>query len=205
MKKILILIFSTIFFVSGYSQASKFSIGTEFGPSIATLKRNPMDNGFHSKYGFSTGISIEYLFSNHFSLKSGLFYDTKGAKIKSYDYERPDIEFNYDCISLPVLISFSIGNNARVNFSSGCFLGYFLSAKDSATISYKNEEYNDNNHEVTKIDFGLAFELGLTIPVSEKIALSYSVKDNLGMRRVSRFEADKTYFINFSMGIKYKI
>ena len=99
MKKLILLLFPIIFCFSSFSQynyagkwPSKFRIGVEGGVSLISFFGNVTTEKTHiGTVGFNSGVFIQYSFNQllhpdstakttmHFGLKSGIYFDRKGA------------------------------------------------------------------------------------------------------------------------------
>ena len=71
---------------------------------------------------FNAGVIGEYYFSNRWSLRSGLVYDSKGSKVKLSGEEYID-KLNY--IAVPLHANWHFGSNRNWFLNFGPTLGFF--------------------------------------------------------------------------------
>jgi len=142
----------------------------EFGVNLGFNKSTVADNKTTSDAGtgFNIGGSVDYYFSNRWSLKGKLIYDQKGWD-NDYieDYYTGNVyptNFNVNYLTVPVMANWHFGRTRNWYLNFGPYIGFLLSAKDTHFGADVSSAFNAT-------DFGLALGIGVKIPVSDKIKI----------------------------------
>lgn len=217
MKKLTEILFLllNIAILPAYGQ---LSLGIEASPSMIFLRGNDFIKQHHlPTLGFSGSLWGQYHISQHFYIKTGFGFERKGSftneEVKDMNGQPLDnvtanINFNY--LNIPLLFGATIGNKRRFYVNGGPFLGYLL----KQTFVYRGETIpktiQDNTHLDKKLDLGASLGLGFILPFKEKFAYSFEIRNNLGLRNVSKVPVfnngtTKTNSTNLLMGFVYKI
>jgi opacity protein-like surface antigen len=217
MNKFALLIPMFLCCLISYGQNSKTTIELELTPTIVSIKAT-LGNAYDPRLSFTTGFTLERLINNHFSLKTGLNYERKGAK----QYALIDDEFgsllgtreikiNQDYLTMPILISSYTEGKAKFYLNAGPFLGLMLSNKTifGAIGGHPKETINDTN--IRKIDLGFIFGAGVNITINENIILDIGLRNNMGLFNTSKIDlaingiqySNKTNSFGLQLGIKF--
>ncbi|WP_454490083.1 porin family protein [Arcticibacter tournemirensis] len=160
--------------------------GFHVGYNAATVTSD--DNITNSKYrsGFNAGVSVDYFFSDRWSIKGELTYDQKGWNNGYFDSGSGPVTTNYhlDYLTIPVMANWHFGRTRNWYLNFGPYVGVLLSASETARDT-------DIKSILSSTDFGLDAGIGVKIPVSEKTKFFIElngqsgftdlVKDNTGM------------------------
>lgn len=153
------LIFVLIFILfNNVLNAQNHLVGVQFGVNNTNVTDKNFFEDKISKNGFSGGITYEYNFKNNFSLGADLLYSQKG--FGNYlilgDVLDPVfggngtgdpggitiIYFQYDYITIPICLSYKVGNKYYLFTTVGLAPSYLVSAKtyfeDSDNVLYNN-------------------------------------------------------------------
>ncbi len=189
MKKIFVLVaFSTLVFTV-FAQDSKFIIGVE-AAAIRTIPwGEDVTDAINPIYSMSPGINLEYLLNSNFSLKSGLLYERKGLATEitllDTNYEpigTQDHTAHFDYLTIPVMVSYSTQGTVRFYVNGGTYFGFLLS--NTITLGEFGdypEQTIDVKEDTKTFDFGLSFGCGLFLPIGERFAFDFGLRDNLGL------------------------
>ncbi len=189
MKKVFVLFaLSTVVFTV-FAQDSKFIIGVE-AAAIRTIPwGEDVTDAINPIYSMSPGINLEYLLNSNFSLKSGLLYERKGLATEitllDTNYEpigTQDHTAHFDYLTIPVMVSYSTKGTVRFYVNSGTYFGFLLS--NTITLGEFGdypEETIDVKDDTKTFDFGLSFGCGLFLPIGERFAFDFGLRDNLGL------------------------
>ena len=189
MKKIFVLVaFSTLVFTV-FAQDSKFIIGVE-AAAIRTIPwGEDVTDAINPIYSMSPGINLEYLLNSNFSLKSGLLYERKGLATEitllDTNYEpigTQDHTAHFDYLTIPVMVSYSTKGTVRFYVNGGTYFGFLLS--NTITLGEFGdypEQTIDVKEDTKTFDFGLSFGCGLFLPIGERFAFDFGLRDNLGL------------------------
>lgn len=143
MKKVLSLLIALFCVSSGYAQ---WSITPEVG--MTAVNRVDYDEW---KSNIKLGAAVQYEFNSLFSLKSGLYYTSRSNHFTSAfsiaqqegSSEGPTSmmmgwERSRGYLQIPIMANFgwSIGNDTRLNFAFGPYVGYRVRTAGSIQSSY---------------------------------------------------------------------
>ncbi|MBK9637175.1 MAG: PorT family protein [Bacteroidetes bacterium] len=144
MKKLLFL----LLFVSKltFSQSKKGFVqyGALAGVNFVNLYGNPFIETFlKSATRVVVGPSVYYPLSNHWAVKSNLFYESKGAGgiMPLFDEEGEPLgffnaEIHYNYLTIPLLFDFTFGRKLKGNLSAGPFVGVLIHQRSVFTSRY---------------------------------------------------------------------
>ncbi len=189
MKKIFVLVaFSTLVFTV-FAQDSKFIIGVE-AAAIRTIPwGEDVTDAINPIYSVSPGFNLEYSLNSNFSLKSGLLYERKGLATEitllDTNYEpigTQDHTAHFDYLTIPVMVSYSTQGTVRFYVNGGTYFGFLLS--NTITLGEFGdypEQTIDVKEDTKTFDFGLSFGCGLFLPIGERFAFDFGLRDNLGL------------------------
>jgi opacity protein-like surface antigen len=166
MKKLL----CTVVLVLGVSTSSSaqnkgdVEMGGAIGYNYSTVSSGYLSA--ESSSGFNAGISADYYFSDTWSIKGKLIYDQKGWDNGFFedDFGSYSADYSLNYLTIPVMANWHFGhkNNWYLNF--GPYIGFLINAEESA----KN---TDVTNYFNATDFGLAYGVGVKIPVSTKLKI----------------------------------
>jgi len=154
------------------------------------------DEDFESSTGFRAGVIGEYYFSETWSLRSGLVYDSLGSELG-------DTSFNLNYLFVPLNANWHFGsdNNWYLNF--GPALGFLLDA--TAEESGAEEDLKDT---LKGLDFGLSLGIGYKFEVSEGVVLFADIQGFRGFIDLNDSDSDlELYNIRsaFNVGAIFKL
>ena len=159
-KGILVIAFAILCSTSIYAQSDKGDITIEprIGVNFSTYAS---EADYGARTSFAGGGVFEYYFSDRWSLRSGLFYDTKGAED---DFDNTD-KLNY--LTLPINANWHFGKkrNWYLNFGPG--VAFLLSAEtelaDGSSVDIKDL--------IPSTDIGLTLGIGHKFDIGENVQL----------------------------------
>ena len=181
-------------------QTSKIIIGFNFSPdySFRTLKngdgisatdlviksRNDIEK---AKFGYTSGLSVTYNFSNLIGFETGVQYSNKGYKTieQHLIYFPPDpglpdrvtTIYSYQYICIPLKAKFTFGKN-KVRFitSAGFVTNFLINSKQSTSFKYSDGRTEKKNQSSTsgfnKVDITPMVSIGVDYKITDKIHLS---------------------------------
>ena len=190
-----LFIFLSVFYctVCVSAQTPKFVVSAEFA-----ITGNELFNHFMKApdvkygYGISNAATIQYNFSKHFSIKSGIAFDTKRMhEILPLDFSCPYnifCVFNYEkygythqlnYIKTPLLIQTSFGKRFQFFIDAGVyFSGLFASsyAADYYAVSESSNLKVQNTYK--PYDFGVIWGVGIKIPIGKNFSIPFELRAN---------------------------
>lgn len=211
---IIILIFGSF---SVFAQRTKIELGIEGGPSIAFMqvRNNPSFNYYNPRILGSGAFAFEYHFSNLIYLRSALGYEVKG-------YQRPyqiyangtdlgiaTTYFQFDYVTLPILIRLNFGKKIRFFLNAGPYMSYLTAKKAhiSEYEQYSGSALSGSVRDYNRFDFGFSGGLGIGIPINENWSVSLEARNNFGLLPL-KTDNDGKIFTNSSnllAGINYRL
>jgi hypothetical protein len=193
MKKLFLLVLVTT--LSVVTISAQLSVGVKAGfnasnitglPDLSELtildflgiKTNSTNN---YKPGVNAGIAVQYMFTKHFGLESGLYYTMIGATQKlnvpiGENYINLIFDYNPSYLQLPisVLYKFEVGPNLYLYPSAGVYLAYGLTGKVKGKIEsdlpdediilhldVDTDEVDFFSNEMNRFDAGIGLGLNL--------------------------------------------
>jgi opacity protein-like surface antigen len=224
MKRFLLCLCAIIALSSSvsFAQTHGMYIGTEGGPNRTSI----WGNEYITKSGepkkapnFFTGASFEFCFTEFTSLRTGLAFERKGVRFMSVvrdEYSNPIGSVparNYlDYLTLPLMAKVAFGKKPKFFVNAGPYIGYLISQKD---VIYDSEFMNavitvNNSERYKKLDMGFTAGLGTEMPLTDKVKLSFELRQNLGVYNVYNVPTFfdgimKTNSTNLLFGLAYKI
>ena len=106
--------------------------------------------------------SMDYYFSNSWSVKTKLIYDRKGWDngFIEDDFGSYITDYNLDYLTVPVLASWHFGNNKNWFLEFGPYVGFLLNAEEVRFGTDVTDSFNST-------DFGLALGIGVSRAASK--------------------------------------
>jgi opacity protein-like surface antigen len=202
MKKLLLttvlaLSFSTVSF-SQKKGAVEF--GFNVGYNASTISNS--DVSADEASGFNFAGSLDYYFSERWSIKGKLIYDQKGwdngfmEDTNGFDYVT---DFNINYLTVPVMANWHFGRKRNWFLEFGPYVGFLLNAEDVRFGTDVTEAFNPT-------DFGLALGIGVKIPVSDKIKLFFEYEGQGGFNdvfKVNDFSSVTNSRSSLNVGINF--
>jgi hypothetical protein len=178
MKRILLIFFSVVIFVTTSAQEKKTSFGIKTGINMAIFSAS-INSEASWLTGFHFGGYMKTSLSEKIAFRPELYYSSQGQKD---EYIQPPngpsigettTKANY--INVPLLFEF--GN--KVSFQAGPQLGFLLSATEKGTV--QGQDVDDDLKDIMKgTDFSLV--LGSGVQLGNNFNLG--VRLNLGLSEV---------------------
>ncbi len=131
-----------------------------------------------AKFGFTTGINLDYQFTQKISLSTGILYSDKGEQLRSKII--PTIEKYVDHIhylDIPLKVNYNIINkNTKIFISAGISSNLFLSSK--ILMQKENSSSREliiGNSEFSKLNFTSIIGAGLKTNFSPKWSFKFEL------------------------------
>jgi len=170
MKKTYTTLLAFICFYSATFAQTKgdIELGGDVGLNISTIS-NGQDNNYNNNtaahnVGINLGVSADYYFSAKWSIKAKIIYDQKGDDNDYYvdptNGQTYPTNYRLDYITIPVMANWHFGRTRNWYLNFGPYIGFLTSATATATGS-------DVKSMLNSTDAGLAFGIGVKIPISD--------------------------------------
>lgn len=201
-KTIQMLLISVLFSAAAKAQGRgniEFGLNTGYNASYVNNYYQYLD--YRSGYNF--GASLDFYFSQEWSLKVKGIYDKKGWNNDLINIDGDDYVTNYDLtyLTVPVMANWHFGNHNDWYISFGPYIGFLMDAEDTRFGYDIKDSFNET-------DFGAALELGVKIPVSNyvKINLEYDMQAGFTDALVEDYGQDISNFRHsFNIGLNFLV
>ncbi len=176
----------------------------EFGLNVGYNNSTVSDSEYaaDSGSGFNFGGSMDYYFSNSWSIKGKLIYDQKGwdnGYIEDSDGFAYTTDFNLNYLTIPVMANWHFGNKKNWYLEFGPYMGFLLNAEDVRFGTDVTDGFNSN-------DFGLALGIGVKIPLNDKLKLFFEYEGQSGLKdifKVNDYSAVTNSRSSFNVGLNF--
>lgn len=188
-----------------FAQSSKFEVGVELGPSVSTFRGKSEFYDYKPVVYGAAALSFQYNYSEFFSIRMGLGYEEKGFTSDitdkdystNYSYQEVQSKFRTTCeyLTVPVLAHFTFGKKLTFFVNAGGYIGMLTNKKnhidweDNGNPHLFRLHKQESTEKYRYFDFGVSAGLGIGIPVSENLVLSFEARDNLGLTDIRRKNA----------------
>jgi hypothetical protein len=218
-KSVLVLIFILFNWVLN---AQNHLVGVQFGINNTSVTDKNVFKSKIGKNGFSGGITYDYLLKKKFALGVDLLYTQKGFGNYYIMGDPLDpvsggngtgapggitvIFFQYDYITIPISLSYKVGNKYYLFTTVGLAPSYLVSAKtyfeDSDNVLYSN---NLNKFELSgQVGLGAGLKLYKNYHLYASV-LKFQSFNGVSNSNYYVFSEITNYGYNFSLGFKYSI
>lgn len=165
MKKttyVLLIALCSSFFSYAQDQGD-FEYGIFAGLNVSNVSTIDNQDSASSKIGFNAGAYGEYYFSERWSLKGSLIYDQKGWADGFFADDNGSFTTDYalNYLSVPVVANWHFAKKRNWYLNVGPYAGFLLNAKVQETDF-------DVSDAIKSTDFGLAFGIGVKIPLNKE-------------------------------------
>ncbi len=192
-----IAIFITGLFNSSTAQYAQWNFGVEGGPSAtATIGNDAVDLDTKPDFGFLAGMFGQYNINRNYSIKMAANYQIKTSEIavnnqnQFGDYYSIDGKIHIDMITIPVLFRANFGDYVKFFVNAGPYLGIVLRNEvilDPNTTYGTPGQTIDNTDSTKGTEFGVTAGLGLQIPLSTSMGLTFEFRDDIGLTNLSDY------------------
>jgi hypothetical protein len=207
MKKILttLLILFSIYSTSFAQTKNTAEFGINVGYNSAGVAYSGSNQTSDYTNGFNLGISGESYFSNRWSIKGKLIYDQKGwgngFLIFPDGTEVDGVNVHVNYLTIPVMANWHFGRQRNWYLNFGPYAGFLLSANESSNSADIKNAFNT-------VDFGLAFGIGVKIPVSNKMNFIVEYDGQGGVTNIFKDSPDATVQnvrSSFNVGLSFPL
>jgi len=176
MKKLLFISFTVLglSLVTAQSDAGEFTLAPQIGVNFSIYSS---EASYDARTSLAIGVIGEYYFSDRWSLRSGLLYDSMGAKD---GFDNVD-KLNY--LTIPLNANWHFGKNRNWFLNFGPAIAILMNAEsdlsDGSSIDIKDF--------IANTDIGLTLGIGHKFDISDNFQLSI---DYQGFRGIINIDKD---------------
>lgn len=206
MKKSLLMLFVVLLSASYAFAQDRHKFGINAGLTYSNFRgMNIPTFQFEYGFGFLVGVSYEQYLNDKLSIKANLSYDKKANKATSEIeyrgsvFEEPavvtqELSFQYDYVTLPILMKYDFTNESSFFVNGGPFVGYLLSSRIVDNTS-TNNLYPDTQSSTTtnynnRLDYGLTLGFGKAFRINDENSIVVEIRNNIGFAKTNK---DDTY------------
>lgn len=194
-------------------------LGVKGGLNLTNIKSGTflLINDFRK--GVIGGFTYDYAFKNNLTVGTELLYAQNGFNNELFLTDQFGVplgnnvrfHYNYDYVSIPVKVGYSIGNRVKGFANLGVVTSFLLSAKhiipEMGQIAEATYDFSD---ETSTIDLSGRLEIGASYELKSKVMILTSVAcQNSFTPLVTKNEYGasdtKHYGLTFSAGVKYAL
>ena len=155
------------------------------------------------KTGFNIGATVDFAFTDAFSLRPGVYFSMKGFKDDNDD----NIRFNYLETPILAIFSWSLNSNMSLELQTGPYFAYGIGGKtkdeglayDPVTQKSEYRTFEDKVFDhFDRFDWGLNAGVGLNIH-QFYVGTAYE----LGITKIINGSRHNCYMINFGYTFKH--
>jgi opacity protein-like surface antigen len=191
MKKLIIVVSMVFVFTTVTVAQTKGDVEFGFNVGYNTSTVSTTDDSAESGNGFNVGFAADYYFSDRWSIKGKLIYDQKGWDNGFVTDSDSGVSFvtdyNLNYLTVPVMANWHFGKKRNWYLDFGPYVGFLMSAEDTKFGLDLKDSFNST-------DFGLNFGIGVKIPVSNKMKLTFEYEGQSGLSNI--FKDSDTNVLN---------
>jgi len=179
MKKIYLIVAALALTTAADAQTKgSIEFGFNTGYSMSTVSDD--DDYAETNQTFNIGASADFYFSDRWSIKVKAIYDRKGWDkdfLTDINGNLIRTDINLDYITVPVMANWHFGSKRNWYLNFGPYVGFLMSAKETTFDTDIKDGFNTT-------DAGLAFGIGVKIPIGDKLKLFFEYDGQYGFSEV---------------------
>ena len=192
MKKLVLTMLFGLIALAGYSQA-RWDV--QFGMNFSNITKA---DDAKMLPGFKLGLGLDYAFTDIWSLKSGLMFESKGYKVDE-DKARPIY------MQIPVMAAWKANITDDIKFvaNAGPYFAVGLGGKYKENGGGSAKLFSSDGMNMKRFDLGIQWGIG--VELSERYIVNFTGENGF----ISPFDfpdgynGDKPKNMNFTIGIGY--
>jgi len=154
-----------------------------------------------SSTSFNVGVSLDYYFSDRWSIKVKGIYDRKGWDNGSIEHNGDFYvtDYNLDYITVPVMANWHFGSKRAWYLNFGPYVGFLTNAKDARFDTDVKDRFKST-------DAGLAYGIGVKIPVNSKLKIFFEYEGQTGLAEIYDVDYEDNFTTNrgsFNVGLNF--
>ena len=181
--------------------AQEFHYGIKGGVNLA-VQSEIADYYTNSdiRTGLHAGVFGNMSLNDKFSLQTEVNYEQKGSKSEN-------ITSNYDYISVPVLVKYSLGKSEltalKFNINVGPYAAFLINAENKVIYGDGVENTIDAKDDTENMEFGIITGIGMAYPIGNK-NLTLDLRLGLGLTAFDKNDSDlSNKYVGISFGYEF--
>ena len=192
MKKLVLTMLFGLIALAGYSQA-RWDV--QFGMNFSNMTKA---DDAKMLPGFKLGLGLDYAFTDIWSLKSGLMFESKGYKVDE-DKARPIY------MQIPVMAAWKANITDDIKFvvNAGPYFAVGLGGKYKENGGGSAKLFSSDGMDMKRFDLGIQWGIG--VELSERYIVNFTGENGFltPFDFPSGYNGDKPKNMNFTIGIGY--
>ena len=192
MKKLVLTMLFGLIALAGYSQA-RWDV--QFGMNFSNMTKA---DDAKMLPGFKVGLGMDYAFTDIWSLKSGLMFESKGYKVEK-DKVRPIY------MQIPVMAAWKANITDDIKFvvNAGPYFAVGLGGKYKENGGGSAKLFSSDGMDMKRFDLGIQWGIG--VELSERYIVNFTGENGFltPFDFPSGYNGDKPKNMNFTIGIGY--
>ncbi|WP_116787950.1 porin family protein [Flavobacterium psychrotrophum] len=195
MKKLLLTtLFAGLCSITAGAQAKgNIEFGLNVGYNSSSISTTEYRNYFDSHSSFNVGMGADFFFNDRWSIKVKAIYDRKGYDNVYFTDSGTMVTFNanlkLDYITVPVMANWHFGRKRNWYLNFGPYVGFLVNAKETRFDQDLKEGFNST-------DAGLAFGIGVKIPLNDKLKIFFEYDGQSGFSDIAKNNYYSNSYIN---------
>jgi len=193
MKKLFIslLVLTGIYTTAKAQAPNSAEFGVNIGVNQSTVQYSGTGENADYKGGINLGVSGEYYFTDRWGIKAKVIYDQKGwanGFLQLQDGTEIDgVDYHLNYITIPVMANWHFGRMRNWYLDFGPSFGFLTSASETSHSADIKPLFNST-------EVGIAFGIGVKIPISNKARLFFEYEGQGGLTEVfSQSDSNGTF------------
>lgn len=192
------------------AQTENLSLSINAGGGISSIR--PI---YDTDFGFKGELQARYSLNQIFSAVMGVGYEQIGIRDNITYYDQGwqpmftySTRISFDYINIPILVRAEFGKKNKYFVNAGPTIGYLFNIDYHYSDQTDNALYDAQNDGGYKtLNTTISFGAGVEIPMGEKTALLFEIRDNFGFTDISSSELTnlKTNSAHLLVGLNIKI
>lgn len=195
MKKLLLTaLFAGLCTITANAQGKgNIEFGINTGYNTSNISTSDFGDDFDSHSSFNVGVGADFFFNDRWSIKVKAIYDRKGFDSVYFTNlltgSRYTANVKLDYITVPVMANWHFGSKRNWYLNFGPYVGFLVNAQETRFDQDLKEGFNTT-------DAGLAFGIGVKIPLNNKLKIFFEYDGQSGFSDIFKENYDDNSYIS---------
>jgi len=191
------------------------TIGIEIGPNASTIRGQDIERDeVNPMMGMLAGMAFSYKFSDRTSIKTGIYYESKGTKLEDQLVDENgtnlgthELTHKFKYINIPLMLRYEGQKDTKFFINAGPYFAFlFEKTIEASDIPNTGDVKIDDSDRYKSGEFGIAVGIGVSTRLGKNLLLSFEIRDNYGLTNVAfddHIHSINLNSLNFLPGISY--
>ncbi len=176
-------------------QKPSSTFGVSGGLGISFMRTNLSVLSPEITLGFGGGFLVNLPINRLLSFQSELNYERKSDRSKEItitDAQATTVigsartYYHFHYLTIPLLLQIKTGEKVKPFLNIGSYIGYLLNESAVSSSPFTSMSTTTNTDYLKKLDAGLVTGVGIQLPCSRKVLISFEVRNNLGLYNINK-------------------